>query len=65
MTLLTQGNANLLQQLKTVSKRTIKWNIYQLELTLQSLSRFLNHLTDPSFQGVNRPFALSIENYSY
>ena len=53
---------NLLQQLKTGFKRTINWNKYQLEPTIQTRNRYLNHLIDPSFQEVNRLFALAFEN---
>ena len=59
MNLSVQGNEKLLQQLKTGFKRTIN---YQSEQTLQTRNRFLNYLTDPSFQGINRLFVLSFEN---
>ena len=62
MTLLAQDNEKLLQQLKTGLKRTINWNKYQSEPTIQTRNRYLNHLIDPSLQGVNRLFVLSFEN---
>ena len=36
VTLLTQDNTKLLQQLKSGIKRTIKWNKYQWKLTIQA-----------------------------
>ena len=62
VTLSTQDNAKLLQQLKSGFKRTINWNRYQSEPKTYAQNRYLNHLINPSFQGVNRLFALSFEN---
>ena len=62
VTLSTQDNAKLLQQLKSSFKRTIKWNKYQSDPKTYVQSRYLNHLVYPSFQGVNRLFVLSFEN---
>ena len=62
MTLLIQENEKLLQVLKAGFKRTLSWNKYQLEPTLQKLKRYLNYLIDPSFQGVSGLFDLSFEN---
>ena len=58
----TQDNAELLQQLKSVFKRTINWNKYQSSIKKSDRNRYLNHLVDPSFQGLNRHFVLSFEN---
>ena len=58
----TQDNAKLLQQLKSGFKRTINWNKYELSIKTYAQNRYLNHLVDPSFQGVNRLFLLSFEN---
>ena len=62
ITLSTQGNAKLLQQLKSGFKRTINWNKYQSDPKTYAQNQYLNHLVDPSFQGVNRLFVLSFEN---
>ena len=62
VTLSTQDNAKLLQQLKLVFKRTINWSKYQSSIKTYPQDRYLNHLNDPSFQGVNRLFVLSFEN---
>ena len=54
VTLSTQDNAKLLQQLKSGFKRTIKWNKYQSKTTAQNTpNQYLDYLTDLSFQGVN------------
>ena len=62
VTLSTQNNAKLLQQLKSGFKRTIYRNKYQSNLKKYAQNRYLNHEVDPSFQGVNRLFVLSFEN---
>ena len=62
VTLSTQDNAKLLQQLKSGSKRTINWNKYKSNIKTFTQNRYLNHLINPSFQGVNRLFVLSFEN---
>ena len=62
VTLSTQDNAKLLQQLKSGFKRTINWNKYQSDPKTYAQNQYLNHLVDPSFQGVNRLFTLSPEN---
>ena len=53
VTLSTQANAKLLQQLKSGFKRTINWNKYQPHPKAYQ-NQYLNHLVDPSFQGVNQ-----------
>ena len=62
MTLSTQENAKLLQQLKSGFKRVINWNRYLSKPELLAQNPNLNHLVEPSFQGVNRPFVLAFEN---
>ena len=61
-TLSIQDNAKLLQQLKSGFKRTINWNKYESNITTFAQNRYLNHLINPSFQGVNKLFVLSFEN---
>ena len=62
VTLSTQDNAKLLQQLKSGFKNIINWNEYlsKPELLVQNPS--LNHLVEISFQGVNRLFVLVFED---
>ena len=62
VTLSTQDNAKLLQQLKSGFKRTISWNKYESNTKTYAQNRYLNHLNNPSFQVVNRLFVLSFEN---
>ena len=62
VTLSTQDNAKLLQQLKSGFKRTINWNKYQSDRKTYQQNQYLNHLVDPSFQGAIRLFVLSFEN---
>ena len=54
VTLSTQDNAKLLPQLKNGFKRTISWNKYLAKPELLAQNANLNHLIEPSFQGVNR-----------
>ena len=58
----TQDNAKLLPQLKSGFKRTVSWNRYLLKPELLAQDANLNHLIEPSFQGVNRLFVLAFEN---
>ena len=62
VTLSTQDNAKLLQQLKSGFKRTINWNKYESSVKTFAQNRYLNYSINPSFQGVNRLFVLSFEN---
>ena len=62
MTLSTQENTKLLQQLKSGFKRVINWNKYLSKPELLEQNPNLNHLVEPSFQGVNRLFVLAFEN---
>ena len=62
MTLKTQDNAKLLQQLKSGFKIVINWNKYLSKPELLAQNPSLNHLVESSFQGVNRRFVLAFEN---
>ena len=62
VTLSTQDNAKLLQQLKSGFKRVINWNKYLSKPELLAQNPNLRHLVEPSFQGVNRLFVLAFEN---
>ena len=61
VTLSTQENTKFLQQLKSVFKRVISWNKYLSKSELLKRNENLNHLVEPSFQGVNRLFVLAFE----
>ena len=62
VTLSTQDNSKLLQQLKSGFKRVISWNKYLSKAGLLRRNPYLNHFVELSFQGVNRLFVLSFEN---
>ena len=62
VTLSTQENTELLQQLKSGFKRVINWNKYLSKPELLAQNPNLNHLVEPSFQGVNRLFVLAFED---
>ena len=62
VTLSTQENTKFLQQLKPGFKRVINWNKYLSKPELLAQNPNLNHLVEPSFQGVNRLFVLAFEN---
>ena len=61
VTLSTQDNAKLLQQLKPGLKKIINSNKYESNIKTYAQNRYLNHLINPSFQGVNRLLVLSFE----
>ena len=62
VTLSTQDNSKLLQQIKSAFKRVINRNKYFSKLELLRRNSNLNHLVEPSFKGVNKLFALAFEN---
>ena len=62
VTLSTQDNAKLLQQLKPSFKRVINLHKYLSKPELLAQNQNLNHLVEPSFKGVNRLFVLAFEN---
>ena len=62
VTLSTEDNFKLLQQLKSGFKRVINWNKYLSKPEILRRNPNLNHLVEPNFQGVNRLFVLAFEN---
>ena len=62
VTLSTQENTKFFQQLKSGFKRVINWNKYLSKPELLAQNPNLNHLVEPSFQGVNKLFVLAFEN---
>ena len=59
VTLSIENDIKLLEQLKTGFKRTIKWNKYRSQMSIQLQNNKLNYLIDPTFTNVNRLFVLS------
>ena len=62
VTLSTQDNAKLLQQLKSGFRGTINWNKYQSCIKTSAQNRYLNYLVDASFQASNTLFVLPFQN---
>ena len=62
VTLSTQDNTKLLEQLKSGFKRTINWNKYQSKKSTEGQNQYIDYLIDTSFQEVNRLFVLSFED---
>ena len=61
VTLSKENDTKLLEQLKSGFKRTIKWNKYRWQMTIQPQNNNLNYLTYPTFTNVNRLFVLSFQ----
>ena len=62
VTLSTQDDNKLIEQLKTEFKRTIKWKKYRSEITNQNKTGNLNYLIDLAFRKINRLFVLPFGN---
>ena len=62
LTLSTQDNVKLLQQLKSGFKRTSNWNKYQSKLSMERTNQYLDNLIESRYSGVNTFFALSFED---
>ena len=61
VTLSKENDIKVLETLKSGFKRTIKWNKYRSQMTIQNNNNNLNYLIDPTFTNVNRLFVLSFE----
>ena len=59
VTLSKENDVKLLEQLKSGFKRTIKWNKYRSQMTIQRQNNNLNYLIVPTFMNVNRLFVLT------
>ena len=62
VTLSTENENKLPEQLKTGFIMNIHWNKYRCQISNQSVSNNLNYLIDSTFDIVNRLFVLSFEN---
>ena len=62
MTLSKQENTKFLQQLKSGFESVINWNKFLSKPELLAQNPNLNHLVEPSFQGVIWLFVLAFEN---
>ena len=54
-----ENDIKLLEQLKSGFKRTIKWNKYRSQMTIQPQNSNSNYLIDPTFTNFNILFVLS------
>ena len=54
-----ENDIRLLGQLKSGFNRTIKWNRYRSQMSIQPQNDNLNYLIDPTFANVNRLFISS------
>ena len=61
VTLSKENDIKLLEKLKLGFKKTIKWNKYRSQMTIQNNNNNLNCLIDLTFTNVNRLFVLSFE----
>ena len=52
VTLSKENDIKLLEKLKSGFKKTIKWNNYRSQMTIQNNNNNLNYLTDPTFTNV-------------
>ena len=62
VTLSTEDNAKLLEQLKSAFKRTISWNKYQTKVSTAKVNWYLDILSYPSFVGLNKLFVLTFKD---
>ena len=58
----TQDNAKLLEQLKFGFKRIINGSKYRSKVSTERKHQYLDFLIHPSFQGINKLFALLFED---
>ena len=65
VTLSTQDNVKLLQQLKSRFNRTVNRNKYQSKVSKETQKPYLNFQVDLKFQGVNRLFVFLFENNEF
>ena len=62
VTLSKENDTMLSENLKSGFKKTIKWNKYRSQMTIQNNNNNLNYLIDPTFTSVNTLFVLSFES---
>ena len=54
VTLSKENGIKFLEQLKSGFKKTVKWNKYRSQITIQPQNNNINYLTQPTFTNVNR-----------
>ena len=63
ITLENNDNVKFLDNLKSGFKREVEWNEYESKDVNIAPGNYINHLVNPSFQGVNRLFVLAYKNH--
>ena len=58
-TLSKENDIKHLEQLKSGFKKTMKWNKYRSQMTIQPKNNNFNYLIDSTFMNINRLFVLS------
>ena len=61
VTLSKENDIKLLEKLKSKFEKTIKWNKYRSQMSVQSNNSNLNYLIDSTFTNVHRLFVLSFQ----
>ena len=64
VTLSKENDIKLLEQLKYGFKRTVKWNKYRPQMTIQPQNNNLNYLIGPTFTNFNSSFVLSFQRFA-
>ena len=59
--LFIDDNITFLENIKQVFKRTVSWNKYRSEITMQTKNNNLDYLIDQTFRNINRLFVLSFK----
>ena len=60
VTLSSEKDNELLNQLRSGFKRTIHWNKYMLQMSNQTANNNLNYLVDPTFSTVNMSYLVNM-----
>ena len=61
ITLSEENDKNILEQLKSGLKRTVKWHKYRSQIAIQPQNNKLNYLIYPTYTKVSTLFVLSFE----
>ena len=62
LTLSINDNMKVLENIKRGFKRTISWNKYRSEITIEHKNNNLDYVLHPTFRSINRLFVLSCKN---
>ena len=62
LTLSINNHIKVSENIKQEVKRTISWNKYRSEITIQQKNKNLDYLIDPASRNTNSLFVLSLKN---